>query len=138
MRIRCIGFPFTKAGGDGVGGHGVHQATSGNLWLMEDLQNAKYVLKDERTPEYREFLKRLLCPDVSARYTAAEALMDPWILAGEDPTINQRLLDEMDTESVVVPEGYAPAEWMAQVRGIIVSKNGGIREEQGDDDDDAF
>lgn len=138
MRIHCIGFPFTKAGTDGVGGHGVHQATSGNLRLMEDLQNAKYVLKDERTPEYREFLKRLLCPDVSARYTAAEALMDPWILAGEDPTINQRLLDEMDTESVVVPEGYAPAEWMAQVRGIIVSKNGGIREEQGDDDDDAF
>jgi serine/threonine protein kinase len=105
---------------------------------MQDLQNAKYVLKPERTPEYVAFLKRLLCPDASARYTAAEALMDEWILAGEEPMVNQRLLDEMDTESVVVPAGYAPDEWTAQVRGIISSKNGDRPEVQGDDAESAF
>eukprot|EP01048_Picozoa_sp_COSAG05_P018259 COSAG05_NODE_2641_length_2811_cov_2.720133_2_plen_84_part_00 len=43
-------FPFTKAGNDGVGGHGVHQTTAGNLRLMRDLQEAKYVLKPDRSP----------------------------------------------------------------------------------------
>ena len=76
-------FPFTKAGNDGVGGHGVHQTTAGNLRLMRDLQDAKYVLKPDRSPEYVAFLARLLQPDVGHRYTAAEALMDPWILAGD-------------------------------------------------------
>ena len=30
--------------------------------------------------EYVAFLARLLQPDLSRRYTAAEALQDPWIL----------------------------------------------------------
>ena len=134
-------FPFTKAGNDGVGGHGVHQTTAGNLRLMKDLQAANYILKPERSPEYVEFLKRLLCPDVASRYTAAQALMDPWILAGEDPAINQAKLDAMDTSSVVVPTGYAQADWMAQVKKVMDAKGDGGADEpemQDDDEEDAF
>ena len=134
-------FPFTKAGNDGVGGHGVHQTTAGNLRLMKDLQAANYILKPERSPEYVEFLKRLLCPDVASRYTAAQALMDPWILAGEDPAISQAKLDAMDTSSVVVPTGYAQADWMAQVKKVMDAKGDGGADEpemQDDDEEDAF
>jgi serine/threonine protein kinase len=134
-------FPFTKAGNDGVGGHGVHQTTAGNLRLMKDLQAANYILKPERSPEYVEFLKRLLCPDVASRYTAAQALMDPWILAGEDPAINQAKLAAMDTSSVVVPTGYAQADWMAQVKKVMDAKGDGGADEpemQDDDEEDAF
>jgi len=134
-------FPFTKAGNDGVGGHGVHQTTAGNLRLMKDLQAANYILKPERSPEYVEFLKRLLCPDVASRYTAAQALMDPWILAGEDPAINQAKLAAMDTSSVVVPTGYAQADWMAQVKKVMDAKGDGGADEpemQDDDEEDPF
>ena len=64
-------FPFTKAGKDGVGGFGVKKATQKDLALMQDLQAANYPLKPDRTPEYVEFLSRLICPDVNRRYTAA-------------------------------------------------------------------
>jgi serine/threonine protein kinase len=134
-------FPFMKAGNDSVGGHGVHQTTAGNLRLMKDLQAANYVLKAERSPEYVEFIKRLLCPDVASRYTAAQALMDPWILAGEDPAISQAKLDAMDTSSVVVPTGYAQADWMAQVKKVMDAKGDGGADEpemQDDDEEDPF
>ena len=141
-------FPFTKAGNDGVGGHGVHQTTAGNLRLMRDLQEAKYVLKADRTDLYRNFLARLLCPDVATRYTAAEALADPWILGFAAQTDGpvwteehvQGLVAAMDSSSVVVPTGYAQSEWVEQVKKIIAAKGDGKDEPemQDEDEDDAF
>ena len=108
-------FPFTKAGNDGVGGHGVHESTTSIRRLMESLQNARYVLKPGRSPEYRQFLSRLLCPDVSTRYTAAEALKDPWILMGPDPWTAEHvdgLLAAMTQERIDrVPAGYTQEQW---------------------------
>ena len=133
-------FPFTKVGNDGVGGH--HQTTAGNLRLMRDLQDAKYVLKPERSPEYVAFLKRLLCPDVATRYTAAEALTDPWIL-GEDwtPEMVQATVAAMDSSSVVVPTGYAQSEWVEQVKQVMTAKGDGEDEPEtwmDEDENDAF
>ena len=45
--------------------------------------------------EYAAFLGRLLQPDLSNRYTAAEALMDPWIL-GTDWTPEYPLVQRHD------------------------------------------
>lgn len=35
-----------------------------------------------RSDGYQAFLKRLLCPDVERRYTALDALRDPWLTKG--------------------------------------------------------
>ena len=135
-------FPFTKAGNDGVGGHGVHQTTAGNLRLMQDLQKANYTLKDGRSPEYVEFLSRLLCPNVAERYTAAEALMDPWIVTAAEPAAhNQALLDEMDGSTLVVPTEYTQDAWMEKVKGVMSAKSGEAGDEpemQSEEDEDAF
>jgi hypothetical protein len=109
---------------------------------MADIQVAKYRLNPERSPGYRLFMKRLLCPDVFRRYTAAEALVDPWIL-GNDWTEDQMRakVDAMDTSSVVVPTGYAQADWMAQVKKVMDAKGDGGADEpemQDDDEEDAF
>ena len=153
-------FPFTKVGNDGVGGH--HQTTAGNLRLMRDLQDAKYVLKPERSPEYVAFLKRLLCPDAATRCIATEALMDPWILMGGGVTAAWTVdevvakVDAMDSSSMVVPTGYAQSEWVEQLKRVMTAKGdaeddeeeagfaaqGGGEDEpemqDGEDEDDAF
>ena len=136
-------FPFTKAGNDGVGGHGVHQTTEGNLRLMQDLQKANYTLKDARSPEYRAFLARLLCPNVAHRYTAEEALMDPWIVTAEEPaSLNKELLDAMDTSSLVVPTEYTTEQWMDRIKVVMSMKGGAAATEpemgEEDEDEDAF
>ena len=136
-------FPFTKAGNDGVGGHGVHQTTAGNLRLMQDLQKANYTLKDARSPEYRAFLARLLCPNVADRYTAEEALMDPWIVTAEEPaSLNKELLDAMDTSSLVVPTEYTQEQWMDRVKAVMSMKGGAAATEpemgEEDEEEDAF
>lgn len=126
-------FPFTKAGNDGGGGggHGVHQTTAGNLRLMRDLQDEKYELKPERSPEYVAFLKRLLCPDVATRYSAAEALMDPWIM-GDDWSVEevQAKVAALDSSSVVVPTGYAQSEWVEQVKRVMTAKDEDFHEDE--------
>ena len=82
---------------------------------MRDLQEAKYVLKDGRSPEYRQFLSRLLCPDVAMRYTAVDALKDPWILMGPDPWTAEHvdgLLAAMTQERIDrIPAGYTAEQW---------------------------
>ena len=103
-------FPFTKAGNDGVGGHAVHQTTAGNLRLMRDLQEAKYVVKPQRSPQYVAFLGRLLQPDLARRYTAAEALLDPWILMGPDAWSEDHVrgvVDSLDSSNVQVRHAHA-------------------------------
>ena len=135
-------FPFTRAGNDGVGGHGVHQTTAGNLRLMQDLQNAEYKLKEGRSPEYVAFLARLLCPNVSERYTAEQALMDPWIVTAAEPaSLNQELLDAMDTSSLQVPTEYTQDAWMQKVKTVMASKSddGASEPEMAEEDEeDAF
>ena len=121
-------FPFTKASNDGVGGHGVHLTTAGNLALMKALRKAYYKLKPGRSPEYVAFLARLLCPDVDARYDAPGALMDPWILAGEADggAAIQAELDAMDPSAIAAPpDGYRQEDWMEFVKGVMAQTSGG-------------
>jgi serine/threonine protein kinase len=135
-------FPFTKAGNDSVGGHGVHQTTAGNLRLMQNMQKANYTLKTERSSEYRAFLARLLCPNIADRYTAEEALMDPWIVTAEEPaSLNRKLLDAMDTSQLVVPTEYTQEQWMGKVKAVMSMKGAAAPEPEmdGEDtDEDAF
>jgi serine/threonine protein kinase len=110
--------------------------------LKEDLVKGSYrQLKPDRSPEYMAFLKRLLCPDVATRYTAAEALMDPWIL-GDDWTVEavQAKVAAMDSSSVVVPSGYAQADWVEQVKRVIARKYDSADgpEINSEDEEDAF
>jgi serine/threonine protein kinase len=124
-------FPFTKAGNHGCGGPDCYTRTPGNLELMRHLQAASYPLKPERSAEYRSFLSRLLCVDVARRYTAAEALKDPWIL-GDDwsPDSVAAVLSEMNTTTVVVPTGFEPEAWLARVRRVMSGEEG---KEEGED-----
>eukprot|EP01043_Picozoa_sp_COSAG02_P006585 COSAG02_NODE_188_length_30307_cov_341.858746_24_plen_385_part_00 len=113
-------FPFSFAGKDGVGEHGQHRATRQNLHLMQQLKRAQYQLKGDYSPEFIEFLSRLLIVDVNARYTAAEALVDPWML---DRTWTKKKvlskIDAMDTRSAPIPGDYTSRqEWVAKVEEL--------------------
>lgn len=112
-------FPFACAGNDGVGGHGVYRPSRGNLQLMRDLLAARYTLKPERSPEYVAFMERLLCVDVGRRYTAMEALSDPWMLADDEWSADQATAVQqamLVQSKAVIPGNYHSEEsWMAQV-----------------------
>lgn len=123
------GFPFTRAGKGGVGGPHVHQANAGHLRQMRDLQAARYALKPGRSPEYVAFLERLLCVDVDRRYTAIEALSDPWMLADEYWSAEQVAATQQaaaDAAPAVIPGNYDNDEaWMAQVDRLTAGLTSG-------------
>ena len=82
-RIGWVGVDNNTNGG--AGGFGVHKPSAADVQQMRRLLKADYEqkLSSQRTPQYRDFLRRLLCVDVLRRYTAAEALADPWVLGPE-------------------------------------------------------
>lgn len=129
-------FPFTVGGSDGVGGAGVHRATQQNLRMMRLLKDAEYKLRPGYSPEFIAFLSRLLTPDASARYTAAEALLDPWML-DRDWTVTavKRQIASMDTRSAPIPGDYTSQRaWVAKVEELC----GTAASSEDDSEDDGF
>ena len=106
-------------------------------------QAAEYKLQQGRTPEFERFLARLLSPNVETRYSAEQALKDPWLasaagLSDIDQATWACLLErelkshEHSTEKVQ-PTNYADfAAWQEQVRKLI----GEEKVEEGDPDED--
>jgi serine/threonine protein kinase len=127
-------FPFDEPGNGGVGEHGQHRATRQNLRLMKQLMHAQYDLKRDYSPEFVDFLSRLLTTDVNARYTAAEALVDPWML---DRTWTKKKvlgkIHAMDTRSAPIPGDYTSRrEWVAKVEELCGAST------SSEDEDDGF
>ena len=114
-------FPFSNIGQGkgGVGGPGIYEPTLGHLALMRNLMTARYRLKSGRSAEYVAFLGRLLCVDADRRYTAIEALSDPWMLADAEWSVEQATAahQAMLVQSpAAIPGNYDSEEaWMAQV-----------------------
>ena len=131
-------FPFSKSGDDGVGGEGVHKASARDAELMRYLMAAKYSLKPGRSPEFVAFLKRLLCVDPALRYTAAEALADPWVL-GKDWTAEAvaTKIAALDTSAATVPGNYDSRQtWVAKVEEMAGEEDDANEDE--DDKEDGF
>ena len=85
------------------------------------LEAAEYTLRPGRSPEYVAFMRRLLCVDVAERYTAAQALQDPWIL-GEGWTAAQsdwlaQVVAALGSERAR-PSDYTEAEFAALVEEL--------------------
>ena len=135
--IECR-FPFTEAGNDGVGGHGVKAATPENLRMMKRLKDAEYTLKPGRSPEFVAFLARLLHPDPTTRYSAAEALQDPFMLSAEFTAEGvAATLAAMDTSGAPVPGNYVSKDaWLAQV--AVLTGAAGEGGEGEDDEEDGI
>ena len=114
-------FPFSNIGQGkgGVGGPGVYQPTMGHLALMRNLMTARYRLSPGRSPAYAAFLERLLCVDAGRRYTAIEALSDPWMLADDEWSAGQAVAAQqamLVQSPAAIPGNYETEEaWMAQV-----------------------
>lgn len=99
-------FPFSVGGTGGAASEaeGRKVATRDDTATMEAIKAARYRLKPGRSEAYSSFLAKLLCVEPSARYTAAQALRDPWIL-GEDWTaahVND-LIMEVEAASARAP-----------------------------------
>ena len=85
---------------------------------MRDLQDAKYVLKPDRSPEYVAFLARLLQPDVGHRYTAAEALMD----FAKEHNPSQRVTTTDDVAQALIRLSVDDSNWLT---GNTINVDGG-------------
>jgi hypothetical protein len=82
------------------------------------------------------------------RYTAAEALMDPWILNDPakpwTPEFVQGEIGKLDSSTMQVPDAYTQAEWVAQVKTIASQHAACFAEPEpqtdyfDDDDEDGF
>eukprot|EP01052_Picozoa_sp_SAG31_P029346 SAG31_NODE_2910_length_4916_cov_3.526545_2_plen_112_part_00 len=80
----------------------------------------RYELKGNETPEFASFLAHLMDPDAEKRYSARQALSDPWVL-GTDWTTEQAssLLNAMDTSGADIPGDYTSrAAWLTQVEAL--------------------
>jgi serine/threonine protein kinase len=135
-------FPFSKSGNDGVGGHGVHAQSASDAELMRYLMQAKYPLKGTESPEFVEFMSRLLSVDVERRYTAVEALSDPWVL-GRDWTAEHvaEQVAALDTSAATVPGDFTSREaWLAKVEELAggASAAAAGEEEEKDEEEDGF
>ena len=85
-------------------------------------QAAEYTLKPGHTPEFVAFLERLLSPDIGRRYSAEEALADPWLCSPplDATTWGYLLRRELESYSTLqppaVPGNYIGRDaWLAQV-----------------------
>ena len=126
-----VRFPFESAivaaVGDrrahgGFGGSGVKQATRVDTACMNAIKGAKYRLDRQRSAEYRAFLAKLLCVDPATRYTAVEALHDPWIRGTDWSTQHvDELVTALHNEraTLVTPLEYSEAEWLEKMAKIV-------------------
>ena len=87
--------------------------------LFRDMADANYQLNSERSSEYAAFLRRLLCFEPAQRYTAAEALKDPWVLGTDWTTAYAEGISEaMDSSPVTFyPDVDAGSMWWDAYRG---------------------
>ena len=94
--VRAIG---KQAAEGGFGGHGVTVPTRTDTACMRAICSANYKLKSGSSAEIHTFLARLLNVDPATRYTAAQALHDPWILGTDWSTQHvDELLIKLDRE----------------------------------------
>jgi serine/threonine protein kinase len=103
-------------------------------------QAAKYPLKAGRTPEYVAFLKKLLCPDVASRYTAAQALKDPWLMCDDwTAEMAQEAVASFQGELPAVVPGYYASRyaWLAKVDELTGVEEGTPPEPDSSDDEEA-
>merc|ERR1711939_167339 len=118
-----------------VGGnrHGAATGAEGRQWAqpsdietMNAIRSAQYQLKPGRSAEYAAFLARLLCVDTAFRYTAVQALHDPWII-GEDWTVEHvdRMVSALDDEqaAMATPSDYTEEEFMDLVNAMVASED---------------
>jgi len=98
--VRAVG---KKAAEGGFGGPGVMVPTHRDTACMRAICSANYKLKPGYSTEFHTFLGRLLHVDPATRYTAAQALHDPWIL-GTDWTLQHvdGLLTKLDRERATI------------------------------------
>ena len=101
-------------------------------------QAANYTLSSDRTPEFVGFLERLLSPNVETRYSAKQALKDPWLASVADQAIWDYLLERElksyeHSTNPVQPANYTDfAAWREQVQRLI----GEEPVEEGDPDEE--
>ena len=108
--VRAVG-DEEKANG-GFGGPGKKDPTPTDTRIMNAILSATHRLRPERSPEYKAFMTNLLCVDPAARYTAVQALHDPWIL-GADWSVEHvdGLAAALDSEPTMAPPSdYSEAE----------------------------
>ena len=122
-----------------------HRDVSVLVYCCSD-QAADYELTAGRSPEFVNFLARLLSPNVDTRYSAEQALKDPWMasvdgLSDKDQAtwscLLERGLKSYDRSAETVqPTNYVDfAAWQEQVRKVIGEEE---IEEGTPDEDDAF
>jgi serine/threonine protein kinase len=107
----------------------LHLHSHDNVVMLSALlgQAAKYQLKAGRTVEYVAFLKKLICPDVAARYTAAQALEDPWLTCdGWTTEMAKEAVTSLQSERPApVPGNYTSWEaWLAKVDELTGAEEG--------------
>jgi len=118
-----------------------HDATKADMWACgvvlycmveckfpfqspEQAEAAKYTLSGGRSEQFVEFLGKLLSPDVGKRYSAAEALGDPWLVCGDETTWRYLISRELESykggdDRLRKPGNYlARSDWEAQVKKL--------------------
>ena len=98
----------------------MHQASPQNIRMMKLLSEARYELSEGHSRKFVAFLSRLLTPDVAARYTAAEALVDPWMLDSEWTVKDvKNQLAAMEQKPAAIPGDYTSKKaWLAKVEEL--------------------
>eukprot|EP01043_Picozoa_sp_COSAG02_P038880 COSAG02_NODE_3031_length_7513_cov_19.127192_2_plen_453_part_00 len=116
-------YPFRLAGTGGVGEPGMRFATQETLRLKELLQAAAAQLsfkpENRSSDAFRELVAHMLDPNPATRWSAAQVLQHPWTRgAGVSEAEIGLVLQGMDTDAIVNPQGERPDEWLGKLRDM--------------------
>ena len=110
----CVGqYPFDYGYHGGVG----PSNPKNNALLMQRLLAAKYETPDYMSPPLLALLAKLIQPDVSKRYTAEEALKDPWVLSSDQSEAEvDGLIRQMSHGPIAsISANVEPEHWMEKL-----------------------